>query len=684
MCCPTSCCRTATCCHRDSIPTGSTSGFWPGSSRTGSATWCPAVSLLAPWLPRDPTLEVLHLLQAWQQPREPERAYDVWFDRGKSTALLLVQTAGQGFNADSQQAALATLRESYAATHPVAGERLVITGPGAFSALMKERTQHDAQVIGIIDTVTILLLLIFAYRSASSVLLALLPLASAGITGLAAVNLCFGAVHGITLAFGFTLIGVAQDYPIHVLSHQHRGVSPVVNVRRLWPTLATGVASTCIAYLAFLFSGVTGLAQLACFSITGLAVAGLTTRYLIPHILNAAGRDYGNSPVLERLWSRIERLPNPGWYAVALGAAAVATLVLAPGPLWEDNLGALTPIPETVLDQDRAMRRALAAPDIRYLLVIEGAIADEVLGRSEELATGLTALVNGGALTGFDYPSRYLPTREVQERRQAALPDSTALRRMLAEAQARTPFRVRLFEPFLQDVEAARHLPLLTPAALAATPLGPRLDSLLSQHHDRWLGFITLTGMRNSGAVSLLARQAGTDVTLLDLKQASEQLVARQRSRILASLGIAMVLMAGVVLISLSSLARTRRVLSPMLLTTLLTLAILHAAGIGLSLFHLVSLILAAGLGLDYALFFEHAADNPAEQRRTLHALLVSSVSTFVVFAVLAMSALPVLRNIGISVALGVVGNFFLTLLLTRPRASMSDARYGARPNRQA
>jgi predicted exporter len=26
----------------------------------------------------------------------------------------------------------------------------------------------------------------------------------------------FGAVHGITLAFGFTLIGVAQDYPLHL------------------------------------------------------------------------------------------------------------------------------------------------------------------------------------------------------------------------------------------------------------------------------------------------------------------------------------------------------------------------------------------------------------------------------------------------------------------------------------
>jgi predicted exporter len=39
------------------------------------------------------------------------------------------------------------------------------------------------------------------------------------------------------------------------------------------------------------------------------------------------------------------------------------------------------------------------------------------------------------------------------------------------------------------------------------------------------------------------------------------------------------------------------------------------------------------------------------------------------VFALLALSTLPVLRSIGVTVALGVVGNFFLALLLTRPGA---------------
>lgn len=108
---------------------------------------------------------------------------------------------------------------------------------------------------------------------------------------------------------------------------------------------------------------------------------------------------------------------------------------------------------------------------------------------------------------------------------------------------------------------------------------------------------------------------------------------------------------------------------APMALTTLLLAGGLHAAGVPLSLFHLVALVLAAGLGLDYALFFEHASDDEADQRRTLHALLVCSLSTLLVFALLATSSLPVLRAIGITVSAGVVLNFFLALMLTRPEA---------------
>ncbi|HKZ73199.1 MAG TPA: MMPL family transporter, partial [Steroidobacteraceae bacterium] len=353
----------------------------------------PAASALEPILPRDPTLELLKLAEAWQPSREPQRLYDVWFDSQGDTALMLVETVAAAFDPEGQRHALDALRAHFEHARSDPAARLIVSGPGAFSVLMRDRTAGEAQWLGALATAGMIVLLLIAYRTPSFLLLGALPIASAGLAGLAAVSAVFGALHGITLAFGFTLIGVAQDYPLHVFSHRKPGEAPVQTARSVWPPLATGVASTCIAYLAFLRSGVTGLAQLATFTIAGLAIAGLTTRYLLPRVLPDESRDYGNSAVLGRLWSLIAGLPQPKWLGLALAAASVLVIALAPGPMWQNDLGKLTPVPQQLLRQDDALRRELGAPDVRHLLVISGQSADAVLARAEQLNAELDALV---------------------------------------------------------------------------------------------------------------------------------------------------------------------------------------------------------------------------------------------------------------------------------------------------
>jgi len=626
----------------------------------------PAAGFLEQWLPRDPTFELLRLLESWQPAHQPQLLFDVWFNSAGQTALLVAETRASGFDPQGQRAAAHALQRAFDEVRTDPRLSLEVSGPGAFSVLMQERTQREAQRLGTLATIGMVVLLLVAYRSLRVLVLGLLPLASAGLAGLAAVSAIFGTVHGITLAFGFTLIGVAQDYPMHLFSHQHRGVDPRDNARALWPTLATGVASTCVAYLAFLFSGVRGLAQMSVFTVAGLAVAGLTTRYLLPWLVPARGRDAAGSALLGRLWDRVASLPRPLWLGVAVGLLCGGILWLSPRPIWEDELGGLTPVPRALIERDSALRRELGAPDVRYLLVIQDRDAQRVLATAAALGPQLDKLVASGALGGYDHAARYLPTIERQERRRAALPSAPELRAALSAALQATPFKPGVFEPFLDDVERASKLPALGPHDLAETPLEARVGGLLLERDGRWSGLVTLTELRDPAALGRLA-EAVDGAILLDLKQASQDLVAHQRTRILWSLAGSAVLLVLVVAVALREGTRVRRVLAPMALTTLVVLGVLHTSGVSLNLFHLIALVLAAGLGLDYALFFERAADNPAEQRRTLHAVLVCSLSTLMVFALLALSSLPVLRSIGVTVAAGVVSNFVLALLLTRP-----------------
>jgi predicted exporter len=379
------------------------------------------------------------------------------------------------------------------------------------------------------------------------------------------------------------------------------------------------------------------------------------------------GRDFGESEWLGKLWRRIERLPRPLWAGAAAVVVSIAAIWLAPQPMWESDLSKLTPVPKELLIQDQELRSQLGTPDVRYLLVITAKDAEDALKRLERLDDSLQALVTEGAITGYDHAARYVPTAEKQRQRQARLPEPATLRADVAAAVSDTPFRPDVFEPFFEDVEKARRLRLLTVEQLRDSPLGVSVEMLLTQHSDRTTALVTFSGVQDVAALESFAKTAGEGVTLLDTKNASETLVTNQRVKILWSLALAAVLLAAVVFLSLRRASRVYRVLAPMALTTLLIIAVLQVSGVSMTLFHLIALILAAGLGLDYALFFEHAADDPLDQRRTLHALLVCSVSTLMVFALLAASSLPVLRAIGLTVSLGVISNFVLALLLTRP-----------------
>jgi predicted exporter len=628
----------------------------------------PAASLIEPLLPADPTLETLKLAETWQPPNAPQRLHEVWFDRAGERALLVVETRAAGFDPTGQEDAVRAIEAAYAKARGGAPSRLQMTGPGAFSVEIGGRTQREASLIGTIDSIGLILLLWFAYRSWRAPLFGVLPLASAGLAGLGAVALLFEGVHGITVAFGFTLIGVVQDYPIHLLSHQRAGISPWRNARSIWPTLATGVVSTCIAYATFLASGVEGLKQLAVFTIAGLGTAALATRFALPALIDPAPRDPAHSPRLGALWRRVARLPRPRWSLLALAIGAVLVVALRPGAFWQNDLSKLTPVAPDAMALDTQLRAELGAPDVRYVLAVHGRDAQAVLEASERLRPALDALLAKGDIAGYDMAARYLPSAAVQRARQAALPSRDVLDASLQAALADSPFRADAFAPFVDDVVTARTAPPLQPRDLAGTPLQATIASLLLEREAGATALVSLTGLVDPGAVATTA--AANGARLMDLKQASESLVAEYRQRVLLALGVAALLLALTVWIALRDPRRVARVLLPMALTTLLVLAVLRGFGVELNLFHLVALILGAGLGLDYALFFDHAGDDRADQLRTLHALIVCSLMTLLVFSLLALSSIPVLRAIGSTVALGVVFNFALALLVSRQPAA--------------
>ncbi|MEW5306456.1 MAG: hypothetical protein WDW36_008919 [Sanguina aurantia] len=387
----------------------------------------PGAGMLKDLLPRDPTLEVLKLAERWAPPKSPELRDGVWFSP-QHEALLVVQTAAAGFDPDAQTLTINGIQDAFHGLPGSAGASLDLSGPGYFSMVIGAQTKHQAEWIGRISTVGFIALLLLAYRSFSSLLFGALPIASAALAGITVLTLAFPEVHGITLAFGFTLLGVAQEYPIRVMSHRRSGEDALQSVRALWPLLLTAIASACIAYLAFYASGVNGLKQLAVFTIVGLLVAGFSTRYLLPHLLPRTVRDVANLAWLIRVKALVDALPRPRWIPAVVALAIVLMLALAPGSFWQNNLAALTPLPQDMLMHDARLREALGAPDVRYLLVLQAPTEQGVLALSEAMQPKIDALVAAHAVDALELPSRYLPSEAAQRARQQKLPEAATLK----------------------------------------------------------------------------------------------------------------------------------------------------------------------------------------------------------------------------------------------------------------
>ena len=613
----------------------------------------PLAPMMKEYIPTDPTGEFLGILQSWSGWEAPATHRGVWMSADRHRALLVVETKAAGFDADAQEVIQQDIRASF---HRVLNgsspsARLLMSGPGVFTVEIQRRIEREVWWLSTVAATLVFLLLYASYRSVTLVLLSLIPLSSGILAGMVAVNSWFGFVHGITLGFGITLLGLVDDYPIHLFSHLNRRDTAQATMRAIWPTMRLGALTTAMGFSALLLAGFPALAQLGLFALAGLGTAALVTRWVLPVCIPAGFVPREIQSDLSGMMAHLSKAK-----VVVPAAVVLATIVLiwSDTPLWEEDLAKISPVSEEKKQLDQQLRGDMGAPDVRDLLVIEAATQEDLLQRSETMMPKLDGLRDAGALAGYDVVSRYVPSQRVQRQRQQALPEPAVLEARLLEAVKGLPFAPGLFAPFLAGIEAARSQPLVDRTSFQGMPLGLKIEALMVEHHGRWLAVAPLRGVADrQGLKAMVANWGEAAVTYVDLKEESNRLMIEYRNRTLQLLGWGAVAIAVALGVGLKSLSQLWRVLAPIVASLIVVTGIVNLFGESLSLFHVATLLLVIGLGLDYALFFNRPEDQGGERRRTVFGLLVCGTTTILVFGVLAFSKIPVLHAIGLTAACG-------------------------------
>lgn len=621
----------------------------------------PAGSLLKQLLPRDPTGELVALLAGLGNASEPASLAGVWASRDGERAMLLAQTAALGSDTDGQQAAIERIHREFAAsTGGNPDFTLQLSGPGLFAVKSRETIKSEVSRLSLLSTLAIVAVLLFVYRSPRLLGLGLLPVVSGTLAGIVAVSLAFGTVFGITVGFGAALIGESVDYAIYYFVQSGRnGVDSWR--QRFWPTIRLGVLTSVAGFGVLLFSGFPGLAQLGLYALTGVLTAALVTRFVLPSLAGDALPIRDLQPLGRQLEGLIARLPVLRWPAIGLALAAALILIQDRDQLWHPELSALSPISAADSRLDMALRADLGAPDSRYLVLVNGADRERALQAAEAAGARLDRLVAAGQIAAYDSPARFLPSQASQSARQASLPAAADLHRRLADALQDSPLAADKLAPFLADVAAARQQAPLTRADLDGTNLGLAVDALLLHGSRGWSALLPLRpGATDIDGAQVRAALAGSDALFIDMKNEFDQLyndyLREAMLLALSGLGAVLLLLAG----TLRSPRRLAAVMLPLLLAVIIVIAGLHLAGEKLHLLHLIGMLLIVAVGSNYALFFDRAGDSHRLDPATLASMLIATVTTSIGFGTLALSQVPVLHAVGVTVGPGA----FLALLL--------------------
>lgn len=626
--------------------------------------------------PEDPLLAFLdHLRRLQMTATGGPRIVDGQLMSEDGWALIVLASAASTFETSHTGPLLAAIDAASAEVSAELGGRLDVQQSSIHRFALRAETEirGDVERISTLSTLGVVLLFLVLYRSPRFLLVGAVPLAAGTIMATAACRVVFGGVHGITFAFGSSLLGVGIDFVAHYVNHQvlePHPEGPRATMRKVWPGLALGAATTIAGLAGLGWTSFPGMREMALFAAVGVTSALFATRWMVPAWMPETPR----VPAITRtasMWaSRLHahlsarRGPVLGLAAIALLAAVVGWSRLE----WIDDIRALNHADPALLAEDSAVRARIAQGEAGRFVIAIGQSDEEALTRNEAAHRVLEDAKARGGLSAFRSIHPFLRSERTQREVARAVADSQALAERLRSALDERGFASEMFGPFATAL-AAPPAPLsfrdlmTSPIADLVRPF--RVE--LSGDRVAYLSFVE--GVAD--APSLRAELERIDgVDYFDQAEFLSAAYGTFRARTLELLGVGLLVVLGMCIARYRSVRLGVATIAPAVLASACALGWVGLIGEPANLMHLVGALLVLSIGEDYAVFLLEARDDPRGVATAMVGITVASMTTVLSFGLLASSAHPAMRALGLMASIGVALAFVLSpvALVISPR----------------
>jgi predicted exporter len=552
--------------------------------------------------------------------------------RDGSAALLFIELDDKPLDIAAQAAFDAALTERIR----VGGAEALLIGPRSISAEISDTIATRTTLAAVVASMLLVLWLIFVVRPASAILICVLPPAIGFGAATLLVQVGFGSVHVLALGFGGALLGLALDYPLHLLAHR-AGPEQRLRARRY---VTIGAATTAIAFLALLGSGIPAIEQVGLFVASGLAVATISAFWLAGD--NQAARLRSFRVTIEpRLVSR--KLP------VLLVFALVGAVMIWQLPNQAPRR--LVDMAPHIAKQIERLDRMVDLPSGRYRIDVTGKTLTQILTVQSRLAVTLQTAQDEGVVARFDMLGSYLPLRPVE----FDLPSPEAFSGTLSTVLVEVGFNPRFLNEITTAYRAAREISSPGTEALTRLEHLAAIPGLIRAEGDIMHASARLWDIAAPERLENMITEIGDEhIKFIDQQQSIASGLASLTARVSLWLAIGAVAGVSFMLVAIRRPMDVAEIALGCLAAGILTTLLAGIPTGGIGVFHIVSLTLVIGIGVDYGIFLI-LSENDEQYEDAMRSVLLCVTTTLIAFITMVFSGVSVLEEIGTTVSIGVI-----------------------------
>ena len=498
----------------------------------------------------------------------------------------------------------------------ITGAEVHLSGVPLHTADMFLKSKREITFFSVISVLAAILLTYLLFADVRAVAAVAVNLAFAVLGGCALLIVFCGEIHLMAFVFGASLIGICIDYSFHKMACGGQDIDRKKVGRNLWHSFLT----TVLCFSPLLFSSLPLLRQVALFTIGGLAATYCRVCLFSDYPFTVKGG-----------WN-IPALSSRTGYAVIF-LFGVLLLIGLPSLKTGNSAGDFYAPPADLAAEEAFFYRLNGETFSRFLLV-KGKTLQDVLETEE-------ALKDGDA--DFFSVSTLLPSLKRQ----------TENRRLISELYAS---------------EAGNIKKLL---GLKTTPVYKETDLLTEKDiKNEFAGFadnLIFDGADKVWSVTpvpetVMADNAG-NARLLNPKDRIERQLDTYARESGVFLGGCLALLSVLMLWLYGK--RAAVYLLPSFMGVAGTLSILAVSGQTVTFFHVMSLFIVVGLSADYAIFHLGGCD-----ARCLKQVMFSFLTSFIGFGILSFAGFFVVKAMGMTISLGLLISYLLSLLLFRKKTA--------------